>query len=109
MQQRVFDAAQVQRLLWCPNSPDLNAIEPAWPQIKRRTTRKGAPKTRQEAFTAWQAAQQELLQEKIQQWIERIPWYIKQIIELEGGNEYKEGREKQQQQQQEEEGDWEDV
>ena len=28
----------------------------------------------------------------IQAWIERIPWHIEQIIELEGGNEYKEGR-----------------
>jgi transposase len=102
IQQRVFDTAQVQRLLWCPNSPDLNAIEPTWPWMKRRTTRKGAPKTRQEAFSAWKAAWQELPQERIQQWIERIPWHIKQIIELEGGNEYKEGREKQQ-------GDWEDV
>ncbi|KAJ5381031.1 uncharacterized protein N7496_003459 [Penicillium cataractarum] len=60
IQQRVFDAAKVQRLLWCPNSPDLNAIEPAWPWMKRRTTRKGAPKTRQEAFAAWQVAWQDL-------------------------------------------------
>jgi hypothetical protein len=28
IQQRVFDATGVQRLLWCPNSPDLNMIEP---------------------------------------------------------------------------------
>ncbi len=75
--------------------------------MKRRTTRKGAPKSRQEVVTVWQAAWQELPQEKIQQWIERIPWHIKQIIELEGGNEYKEGREKQQQQEQQD--DWEDV
>ena len=54
------------------------------------------PGRRQEAFTAWQAAWQELPQENIQQWIERIPWHVKQIIQLEGGNEYKEGREKQQ-------------
>ena len=61
--------------------------------MKRRTARKGAPKTRQEAFTVWQAAWQELPQEKIQQWIERIPWYVKQIIELEGGtNTRREGR-----------------
>ena len=34
----------------------------------------------------------ELPQKQIQQWIERIPYHISQIIELEGGNEYKEGR-----------------
>ncbi|KAG5743841.1 hypothetical protein H9Q70_013451 [Fusarium xylarioides] len=31
IQQQVYDLHEVQRLLWCPNSPDLNAIEPAWP------------------------------------------------------------------------------
>ena len=31
-------------------------------------------------------------QEKIQAWIERIIAYIKDVIRLEGGNEYKEGR-----------------
>ena len=92
IQQRVFDAVEVQRLLWCPNSPDLNAIEPAWPWMKRRTTKKGAPKSRQEAITAWNQAWRDLPQEKIQAWIERIPTHIKKIIELEGGNEYKEGR-----------------
>lgn len=53
IQQRVFDAAKVNRLLQCGNSPDLNPIEPAWPYLKRVTTKKGAPKTRQEAYLAW--------------------------------------------------------
>jgi hypothetical protein len=92
-QQRVYDLHNIRRLLWCGNSPDLNAIEPAWPYLKRATTKKGAPKSRQEAIRAWQAAWKELPQEKIQAWIERIPIHVKKIIELEGGNEYKEGRE----------------
>ncbi|KAJ5160333.1 uncharacterized protein N7482_007337 [Penicillium canariense] len=90
IQQRVFDAAKVNRLIWCGNSPDLNPIEPAWPWLKRVTTKKGAPKSRQEAYIAWQAAWREMPQEKIQRWIERIPTHIKKIIELDGGNEYKE-------------------
>ncbi|KAL6352059.1 hypothetical protein LRP88_14872 [Fusarium phalaenopsidis] len=92
-QQRVYDLHNIRRLLWCGNSPDLNAIEPAWPYLKRITTKKGAPKSRREAIRAWQAAWKELPQEKIQAWIERIPTHVKKIIELEGGNEYKEGRE----------------
>jgi hypothetical protein len=60
--------------------------------MKRRTTRKGAPKSRQEAITIWNQTWRDLPQEKIQAWIERIPTHIKKIIELEGGNEYKEGR-----------------
>lgn len=34
-QQQVYDLHGVQRLLWCGNSPDLNAIEAAWPHLKR--------------------------------------------------------------------------
>lgn len=92
IQQHIYSQYQVQRLLWPGNSPDLNPIEPAWPWMKRRTTKKGAPKSRQEAITAWLAAWQELPQERIQAWIERLPRHVKTIIELEGGNEYKEGR-----------------
>ena len=33
-------------------------------------------------------------QSHIQAWIKRIPHHIKQVIALEGGNEYKEGRPK---------------
>lgn len=39
-QQRFFDLHDVQRLLWCPNSPDLNAIKAAWPWMKKTTTGK---------------------------------------------------------------------
>jgi hypothetical protein len=60
--------------------------------MKRTTTQRGAPKSRKEATLAWEKCWKELPQEKIQAWIERIPVHIQKIIELEGGNEYKEGR-----------------
>ncbi|KAK2471173.1 hypothetical protein H9L39_17404 [Fusarium oxysporum f. sp. albedinis] len=72
-QQRIYDLQGVQRLLWCGNSPDLNAIEPAWPWLKRVTTKKGAPKSRAEAIRVWEAGWRDLPQSKIQAWIERIP------------------------------------
>lgn len=90
-QNQVYELHQVKRLLWCPNSPDLNAIEAAWPWMKRTTTRKGAPKSRKEAIQAWEAAWREMPQEAIQKWIERIPRHVEEIIRLEGGNEYREG------------------
>lgn len=52
-QEAVFNLAGVKRLLWCGNSPDLNMIEPVWPELKRRTTRAGAPKSGPEAERAW--------------------------------------------------------
>lgn len=80
------------RLIWPGNSPDLNMIEPAWLHIKRLTTKKGAPVTRADAEVRWKQAWKDLPQEKIQAWIERIPRHIQKVIELEGGNEYYEGR-----------------
>ncbi|KAI1512890.1 Tc1 [Pyrenophora tritici-repentis] len=91
-QQLVYSREGVEKLLWCGNSPDLNAIEAAWPWLKRRTTRKGALKNRAEGTKAWLEAWDELPQHQIQAWIERIQFHVKEIIRLEGGNEYKEGR-----------------
>ncbi|CAE7020550.1 Transposase [Pyrenophora teres f. teres] len=91
-QRFVYQKESVEKLIWCSNSPDLNAIEPAWSWLKRRTTRRGAPKSRAEGAKAWEQAWLELPQHQIQAWIERIPVHVQKIIELDGGNEYKEGR-----------------
>lgn len=91
-QKEVYDLHEIQRLLWPGNSPDLNAVEPAWFWLKRRTTLLGAPGDRETAKKAWLKAWEELPQDRIQAWIERIPFHIEEIIRLEGGNEYKEGR-----------------
>ena len=93
-QNQIFMEAGVMRLLWPGNSPDLNAIEPCWPILKRGTTRRGPPLTGAVAEKVWSKAWKDLEQEKIQAWIERIPEHIERIIELEGGNNYEEGRNK---------------
>jgi hypothetical protein len=94
IQQQLYQVHDIQKLFWCANSPDLNMIEPCWPLMKRQTTKKGAPTSRQEAIQAWQKAWKDLSQEQIQAWIERMPRHIEEVIRLEGGNEYKEGRRK---------------
>jgi transposase len=89
---RLYSLNRVQALLWPGNSPDLNMIEPAWAHLKRVTTKKGAPQTRAQAEKAWRSAWDGLEQGRIQAWIERIPRHIQKVIELEGGNEYQEGK-----------------
>ena len=68
-------------------------IEPSWAYLKRATTRKGGLRSRAEGEKAWAMAWKELPQERIQQWIRRIMRHIKEVIRLEGGNEYREGAE----------------
>jgi hypothetical protein len=91
-QQEVFDLWGIIRLLWPPNSPDLNMIEPCWFWIKRYTTKHSPITSRAELKQAWIKYWQDIPQECIQAWIERIIVHIKDVIRLEGGNEYKEGR-----------------
>jgi hypothetical protein len=67
-------------------------IEQCWPHLKRQTTKKGAPKSKREAEAVWRKAWDELDQNRIREWIERIPFHIQEVIRLEGGNEYQEGQ-----------------
>ena len=70
----------------------MNAIEPCWNWLKRKTTRIGAPKYRTLMEFKWWEVWLGLEQKPIQAWIERIPRHIKEIIRLDKGNEYREGR-----------------
>lgn len=121
-QKEIYSFHEIDRLLWPGNSPDLNAIEPTWFWLKNRTTLQGAPGDRKTAKKLWYNAWEKLPQHRIQAWIERIPFHIQEIIRLEGGNEYAEGRPRGDQRQRcrrkgvlsfraymEDEGDWKDV
>lgn len=90
-QASVYKLYNVQKLLWPGNSPDLNASEPAWFWMKKRTTKQGAATHRKEMEKKWYKGWQDLPQEQIQRWIRAIPDHIQEIIRLNGGNEYKEG------------------
>ena len=88
----MYDVYKVARLVWCGNPPDLNMIELAWPWMKRETTKNGAPTSRAMGEKVWREKWQDMPQSTIQGWIERIPIHIQEIIRLEGGNEYVEGK-----------------
>ncbi|EED15643.1 conserved hypothetical protein [Talaromyces stipitatus ATCC 10500] len=77
---------------WPGNSPDLNTIEPTWIWLKRRTTVRGAPREKKTAREAWLKAWNDLPQNQIQDWIEHLIRHVQEVIRLEGGNEYCEGR-----------------
>ena len=66
--------------------------------MKRETTKKGPITNEKELKKAWVKCWNDMPQEKIQAWIERIPVHIQEIIKLKGGNEYREGRNKGQEQ-----------
>jgi transposase len=93
-QKLVYKFHEIKKLLWGPNSPDLNAIEPTWAYMKRTTTDRGGFTSKKTMESAWLQCWKELSQKKIRQWIERIYWHVQEVIRLRGGNEYKEGRKK---------------
>ena len=89
---KLYISWEVVRMLWLANSLDLNIIEPCQFYMKVEITKKGAIYLDEELRAVWVKCWEELLQWRIQAWIKRIIKYIKQVILLEGGNYYKEGR-----------------
>ena len=49
------------------------------------------PQTKEKLEDAWHQAWRDLPQARINHWIDRIPRHIQKVIELEGGNMYREG------------------
>ena len=83
---------EITRLLWLLNSPDLNMIKLCWFWMKRHTTKHRPITSQAQLKEAWIKCWKEMPQERIQAWIERIVEHVQEVIRLEGGNEYCEGR-----------------
>ena len=82
------------KMIWLSNSPNLNTIEPTWFYMKKETIKRGSTSNRMKLRVRWEKYWENLSQKKIQEQIEVIPHHVKEVIRLEGGNEYKEGRKK---------------
>ena len=81
-------------MLQLVNSSNLNTIEPTQFWIKRETTKKGAITLNAELKKAQIKCWEELPQDKIRAWIDRIPIHIEEIIKYKGNNLYQERRKK---------------
>ena len=53
---------------------------------------RGSARSRKEQERRWKRAWRELPQERIQMWIEGVYNNVQEVLRLQGGNEYKEGR-----------------
>ena len=93
-QEEVYNLWKIMKIIWPGNSPDVNTVKPTWFYIKRETTKKGPTSNRKKLRVRWEECWEDLPQRKIQEWIKAIPYHIQEIIQLKGGNKYKEGRKK---------------
>lgn len=84
-----FCAWRLTKLLWPPNSPDLNAIEHAFPWVRQHVSRaRPFPITEAETQDAWLQMWRELPQPVIDRWIEALPRRVEQVIENKGDNNF---------------------
>ena len=90
---RLYSLFNIQRLLWPGNSPDLNQIEPCWGWMKKRAAAHPDFDKKGSLQKIFKQIWAELEQSRIQRWIQRIIRHIREVIRLEGGNEYREGSE----------------
>jgi len=87
-----YNLREVIKMLWTANSPDLNMIEPCWFYMKRETIKDSPISGKEKIEEAWIKCWDEIPQTLIQEWIERIMVHVQEVIALNGGNNYKEGR-----------------
>ncbi|HEX3642355.1 MAG TPA: transposase [Ktedonobacteraceae bacterium] len=89
--QLIYNIHRIKRLLWPGNSPDLNMIEPCWWYLKRKTSLHRDFDKKPQLRKIWLQAWEELEQSQIQRWVRRIIRHIREVVQLEGGNDYREG------------------
>lgn len=79
----------VDRLWWPGHSPEVNAIEHAWPGIRRHVTKEFTPScTESECESQWVRSWDAMPIEVINRWVDAIPEQVRRIIRAGGKNDY---------------------
>jgi len=84
---KILRLLDIARIVWAPQSPDLNAIEHAWDYVRRRVKERVLfPVTEEEVIFAWEEEWQRIPQEEINKWVERLEDTLKKVLEFKGDN-----------------------
>jgi hypothetical protein len=80
----------MQKILNRPgNLPDISTIEPCWAWMKKHINPAARPVIRRQG--KWNRGRLgQISHRRLQHWIKHLIYHIQIVIELEGGNEYKE-------------------
>lgn len=80
---------QVDRLWWPGHSPDVNAIEHAWPWLRQHVTKQFTPShTSKQCEKQWVSQWEALPIGVINKWVEAIPRQVRRIIAARGKNNF---------------------
>ena len=84
-----YNIEGLNRLPWPANSPDFNMIESTWYHLKRKVPTVGFPATDIESTKqAWIKLWDELSQDCIRKWVERMPYILRRCKDSGGDNNY---------------------
>jgi hypothetical protein len=82
----------IDKLLWPGHSLEINALEHAWPWIRRQLTKDFYPsKDELDCRSQWECEWDSLPQEVINKWIDYIPEVVRRIIDYGGKNDFHDG------------------
>jgi transposase len=80
------EAHGIKKMIWPPNSPDLNPIENLWRMVKDSLDKYGKPKNKEEMIKNIQHVWDQVSQEQLLQLISTMPARMQAVIEAGGGS-----------------------
>jgi hypothetical protein len=85
-QKQIAPTEHIDRLWWPGHSPEANAIEHAWPWIRRHVTKQFTPSCTARCEKQWITSWEYMPVEVINRWVDAIPEQVRRIIRAGGKN-----------------------